>query len=331
MPKVRVNGIGLNYVEAGSGDPLLLIMGFGGDHLAWAFQTPVFAQRYRVIAFDNRGAGQSDVPDVPYTTRMMAEDAIGLLDALRIERAHVLGVSMGGMIAQEVALNHPERVRSLQLHCTLARPDGYMHALLESWRMVRTKVSPEEWMRIVALWLFSPRTYAERPEFVEAVIQTGIATPNPFTITGFLRQGDAVRTHDTLDRLGKLRQPALVSVAEDDILVPARFSRALAAAVPRAELRLIDGAGHAPRVPDRRLECDVRPPRMPHHHGPAHDGGGDAVPDTLANRRRRAPPHREGVDTVAQNLKLNLKVGAGQYAGGRVDFDSCVDASGFGD
>jgi 3-oxoadipate enol-lactonase len=244
MPKVRVNGIEVNYVEAGRGEVLLLIMGFGGDHLAWAFQMPAFAQRYRVIAFDNRGAGQSDAPDVPYTTRMMAEDAVGLLDALRIERAHVLGVSMGGMIAQELALNHPERVRSLQLHCTLARPDGYMQALLQSWRIVRTKVSLEEWLRIVTLWLFSPRTYAERPEFVEGVIQTGLANPHPFTITGFLRQGDAVRTHDTLDRLGKLRQPALVSVAEDDILVPPRFARALAAAVPRAELRLIDGAGH---------------------------------------------------------------------------------------
>jgi 3-oxoadipate enol-lactonase len=244
MPKVRVNGIGLNYVEAGTGDPLLLIMGFGGDHLAWAFQTPVFAERYRVIAFDNRGAGQSDVPDVPYTTRMMADDAVGLLDTLGIERAHVLGVSMGGMIAQEIALNHPARVRSLQLHCTLARPDRYMHALLESWRLVRAKATLEEWMRIVTLWLFAPKTYAERPEFVETVIQTGIANPNPFTITGFLRQGDAVRTHDTLDRLGKVRHPTLVSVAEDDILVPPRFSRALGAAVPGAELRLIDGAGH---------------------------------------------------------------------------------------
>ena len=244
MPKVRVNGIELNYVEVGSGEALLLIMGFGGDHLAWAFQTSVFAQSYRVIAFDNRGAGQSDVPDVPYSARMMADDAVGLLDHLKIERAHVLGVSMGGMIAQEVALNHPRRVRSLQLHCTMARADRYMQALIENWGVVRRKVTAEEWMRIVALWLFSPTTYVERPEFVEAIIQTGIANPHPFTLTGFLRQGDAVRTHDTLDRLGKLAVPTLVSVADDDILVPARFSRELAGAVPGAALKTIDGAGH---------------------------------------------------------------------------------------
>jgi 3-oxoadipate enol-lactonase len=244
MPRVKVNGIDLHYVEAGTGDPLLMIMGFGGDHLAWAFQVPALSTRYRVITFDNRGAGQSTVPDAPYSTRLMAEDAVGLLDALGVERAHVLGVSMGGMIAQEVALTHPRRVRSLQLHCTYARPDAYMLALMDRWRAIREKATPEDWLRTVALWLFSPHTYRERPEFVEMVIQTGLANPNPFTDTGFLRQGDAVRGHDALERLPTLRCPTLVSVAEDDILVPPRFSRALASRIPGAELHVIPAAGH---------------------------------------------------------------------------------------
>ena len=245
MAKLAVNGIEINCVEAGAGDPLLLIMGFGGDHLAWAFQVPVFAERHRVISFDNRGAGQSSAPDVPYTTRMLADDAVGVLDALGVERAHVLGVSMGGMIAQEVALNHPERVRTLQLHCTYARPDAYMRALMDGWRAVRAKATPEEWMRNVALWLFSPRTFAERPEFIEAIIQTALTSPHPFSWTGFLRQGDAVRAHDALGRLPTLACPTLVSVADDDVLVPPRFARELAAAIPGAALRTIDGAGHA--------------------------------------------------------------------------------------
>ena len=245
MPTVTVNGIDLHHVEAGSGEPLLLIMGFGGDHLAWAFQVPALSARYRVITFDHRGAGRSSVPDEPYSTRVMAQDAVGLLDALGVERAHVLGVSLGGMIAQEVALNHPGRVRSLQLHCTYARPDRYMLALMDAWRTVRARATPEEWLRTVALWLFSPRTYAERPDFVETVIQTALTNPHPFSLTGFLRQGDAVRGHDALDRLPGLTCPTLVSVAEDDILVPPRFAREVAAATPGAELRVIAGAGHA--------------------------------------------------------------------------------------
>ena len=245
MPTTRANGIELHYVEAGDGDPLLLIMGFGGDHQAWAFQVPALSASYRVISFDNRGTGRSSVPDAPYTTRLMADDAVGVLDALGIDRAHVLGVSMGGMIAQELALNHPRRVRSLQLHCTYARSDAYMRALMDVWRTVRTKSTAEEWLRTVALWLFSPVTFARRPELVETVIQTGLANPYPFSLTGFVRQGEAVRGHDALDRLPALACPTLVSVGEHDVLVPPRFAREIAAAVPKAELRIVDDGAHA--------------------------------------------------------------------------------------
>src|SRR4029450_2587664 len=270
MPKVRVNGIDLHYEESGGGEPLLMIMGFGGDHQAWAFQVPEFAERYRVITFDNRGAGQSDGPDVAYSTRMMADDAVGLLDVLRIERAHVLGVSMGGMIAQEVALDHRRLVRSLQLHCTYARPDQYMLALMEAWRGIRTKATLEEWMRTVALWLFAPRTYQERSDFVEAIIQTALANPYPFSLTGFLRQGDAVRAHDTLDRLPTLACATLVSVGTDDILVPPRFARQIASTIPKAQLRTFPDLGHAYfwEDPTAFTPMSLKFPKQPPNPGP---------------------------------------------------------------
>ena len=232
-------------VEAGAGDPLVLVMGFGGDHLAWGLQMPALAAKYRVVAFDNRGVGQSDTPDVPYSTPMMADDTVGLMDALGVDRAHICGVSMGGMIAQEIALRHPARVRTLQLHATLARPDAYMHALSEAWRGLRPKASREEWLRSLALWLFAPVTFAERPEFVELVLQNALANPYPQSLVGFLRQGEAVRAHDTLERLGEIRCPTLVSVAEHDVLVPPRFSHQIAQHVPGAEMKTIAGAGHA--------------------------------------------------------------------------------------
>ena len=233
------------YIEAGAGDPLVLVMGFGGDHLAWGLQIPELAAKYRVIAFDNRGVGQSDAPDLPYSTPMMADDTVALMDALGIERAHVCGVSMGGMIAQEVALRHPARVRTLQLHATLARPDAYMRALVEAWRKTRVALGREEALRVIALWLFAPRTYDERPEFVELVLQNAIANPHPQSLTGFVRQGDAVLGHDALERLERLRCATLVSVADQDILVPPRFSHAIAQRVPGAELKTIANAGHA--------------------------------------------------------------------------------------
>jgi pimeloyl-ACP methyl ester carboxylesterase len=233
------------YVEAGIGDPLVLVMGFGGDHLAWGLQIPAFAAKYRVIAFDNRGVGQSDAPDLPYSTAMMADDTVGLMDALGIERAHVCGVSMGGMIAQEIALRHPAHVRTLQLHATLARPDAYMRALVGGWRKTRIALGREDALRVIALWLFAPCTYEERAEFVELVLQNAIANPYPQSLTGFLRQGDAVLGHDTLERLERLRCPTLVSVADQDILVPPRFSHAIAQLVAGAELKTLAGAGHA--------------------------------------------------------------------------------------
>lgn len=244
MPTVRVGDIEMFYMDVGDGEPLLLIMGFGGDTTAWALQMADFSARHRVIAFDNRGVGQSDAPDHPYTTQMMAGDTLGLMDALGVDRTHVLGVSMGGMIAQELALARPDRVRSLHLACTFARPDTYTLALLAAWREMRLGLGRESTLRALALWLFSPTTYTERPDFIEALLQNSLANPYPQPLAGFLRQGEAVAAHDALERLPAIRCPTLVSVAEDDILVPPRFSREIGSLIRGAELQVVPGAGH---------------------------------------------------------------------------------------
>jgi len=118
MPEARIDGVNIHYDEAGEGEPLLLIMGYGMPGDAWLGSLP-FLGGFRCVYFDNRGTGRSDKPDGPYTIDRMAEDAAGLLDHLGIARTHVYGVSMGGMIAQELALRHPEKIRSLALGCTL--------------------------------------------------------------------------------------------------------------------------------------------------------------------------------------------------------------------
>src|SRR5512143_3933191 len=124
MPKTMINGVGISYDVSGSGDPLVMIMGLGGNRSTWRFQVPVFEKYYRVITFDNRGVGDSDKPKGPYSIRQMADDALGLMDHLGIARSHILGASLGGTIAQELAINYPDRVSKLILACTYPCHDG---------------------------------------------------------------------------------------------------------------------------------------------------------------------------------------------------------------
>jgi len=244
MPKVKVGDVQIFYQEAGRGDPLLLIMGWGADSTGWALQVPAFSAEFRCVAFDNRGCGQSDQPDVPYTTRLLASDAVGLMDALGIERAHVAGLSMGGMIAQEIAINHPERVRTLQLHATLARPDAYLVAVGRSLLWARAAFTREQFVQALLPWVFSPRTYGERPEVVELMVQRLVENPYPASLTGLTRQAEACWGHDTVERLHRVHCPTLVTVGEDDIFVPLRFARVLQERIPEAELVVIKDGGH---------------------------------------------------------------------------------------
>ena len=246
MPTVTANGVRLFYEETGAPDapPLVLIMGWGGDHTAWAFQVPALAVDHRVIALDNRGAGQSEVPEGPYTIPGMAADVVGLMDALGIARAHVCGASMGGMIAQELALRHPGRVRTLQLHCTAPSIDAYGRFLIDTLLTVKARGDREENVRAVMPWLLCRKTMVERPDFIRFWIERAVTYAYPTGYEGLARQADAIRGHDTTARLGEIRVPTLLTTGAEDILVPPASSRELHARIPGAELVTIDDAGH---------------------------------------------------------------------------------------
>ncbi|HEV8672430.1 MAG TPA: alpha/beta fold hydrolase [Methylomirabilota bacterium] len=246
MPLATVGGVKLyhEWHGAGPGAPLVLVTGLGGDSTAWGFQLAAFAPGRRCLVFDNRGVGRSDAPDVPFSTADMAADLLGLLDTLDVRRAHLLGVSMGGAIVQEAALADPDRIASLQLHCTWAGPDPYFRAVVEHFKTLRRRLEHEEFLRAVGPWVFTAACYAERPEFVELVVQRGLGHPHPQPLHGYLRQADAVLGHDTRARLGTLRCPTLVTVGTEDILTPPRLSREVAARIPEARLEVIPGAGH---------------------------------------------------------------------------------------
>jgi 3-oxoadipate enol-lactonase len=246
MPTVKVGDINIYYESHGSGEALLLIMGYGGYSGHWAPLIPSLSQEYRVISFDNRGTGRSDKPNIPYTIKMMADDAKGLLDAIGIDSAHVFGISMGGMIAQELALNYPDKVKSLILGCTFCggakaiQPTPEALAFLLNPEM--GKMSVEEQARIAVPWLWSQEFIDKNPEAVEMYV--AITSEYPTPAHGFARQAEAIMFHDTYDRLSQIKAPTLVIVGGADRIIPAENSKILASRIPNVEMVMLKNAGH---------------------------------------------------------------------------------------
>lgn len=244
MPFADVHGLRIAYDVHGDGFPLLLINGLGSDRGEWMAQVPAFAGRFRVIAFDNRGSGESGSPPGPYTTPAMADDAAALLSLLEVKRAHVLGVSLGGMIAQEVALRHPGRVDRLVLACTT--PGGEISVRPSPEALAAFARAPggdrESELRRTVPFLYSGRFQREHPEEIEAFIARRLAASS--SEEGYAAQLSAAVGHSAGDRLREIRSPTLVITGSADLLVPPVNSERIAARIPGAKLVRIPGAPH---------------------------------------------------------------------------------------
>src|SRR5581483_10269015 len=244
MPRVRVGEHELWYETEGTGDPVLLLMGLGGDHHGWALQRPALAARHRVVLLDSRDAGASDEARAPYGIADLAGDALGVMDHLGIQRFHVVGASMGGAIAQHLALQAPTRVASLVLVATWGRTDAFLRAVLASWRLLVERLAPAELLAVLAPWAFTSRFFAAPPPDVLA-LQAALAERGPLkSVAAYQRQVDACLAHDVLDLLPLLTTPTLVLVGEEDILTPPRYARAIAASLFASEVAVVAAAGH---------------------------------------------------------------------------------------
>jgi pimeloyl-ACP methyl ester carboxylesterase len=224
-----------------------LIMGLGASLDTWIAQRDAFAAHHRVILFDNRGAGESESPPPPWTVPDMAADAVGVLDALGIERAHVLGVSMGGMIAQEMAIGWPERVDRLVVAVSFARPDPLRRAFLLFRRWARLQGVDLVQEGVANLpWLVSPRVLNDQEE-LERIL--GVVSAMPLMAPdAYSHQIDAILEHDTLSRLHHVRAPTLVVAAAEDVLTPVYLSQEIAAAIPGARLTVLPRGNHAVQI-----------------------------------------------------------------------------------
>lgn len=246
MPIAQANGIDLYYEEAGSGPTLLLLNGEGGNTLDWASLLPALTYRFRVVTFDARGAGRSSAPPGPYTTRQMADDAAAVLDRVGAARAHVVGLSLGGMIAQELALAHPDRVDRLVLVATHARParpafwDAWTTFFVQAQERGLDRAGTVLWFMA---WMFTP-AFMARHEQVQEAVAMWLDDPLLAPAHGRTAQGAAARDHDTLERLPLIAAPTLVVVGDQDILTPVANARELVEGIPGARLQVLEGGGH---------------------------------------------------------------------------------------
>ena len=245
MATSTINGISIYHEEHGDGVPLLLIMGFTANATAWEVALPGLARQHRVIMFDNRGAGRTDQPEGPYTMAQLAVDAIGVLDQLGVARAHVYGVSMGGMIAQHVYLRHPDRVLSLTLGCTTPGGEHAVQAPAEVVQtlLAATSMTPEQAFAANLPILYSDAfVAAHKDELLARATQYAHLRATPQGVQGQLA---AIVGHDTYERLPDFRVPTLVLHGDADQLVPTANGKILAERIPGAQLVLYPGARHS--------------------------------------------------------------------------------------
>ncbi len=254
MEVVVPDGTRLYVVEQGPRDaePVLWLQGLNAPAAAWAVQLAHFGQTRRSVAPDARGVGKSDAPPGPYSTAQLAEDAVAVLDAVGIDSAHVVGTSLGGAAAQELALRHPKRVRSLALLASFAVQSPRSAALLKSWRELYPLAVKhrEAWELQAYAWLFTDKFWRTEAN-VRAALRFARTQPQQ-SVQGFLGQVDAALAHDTRDRLGQLKVPAAVIHGREDQLSPFACGEELARLIPGAELTALDGVGHAANLEGQR-------------------------------------------------------------------------------
>ena len=245
MPSVDASGTELHYEHAGEGEPMLLIQGMSATHLAWGRPFLDELERsFECIVFDNRGMGLSGRAELPFAIADLAADTAALLDALELETAHVVGISMGGMIAQELALAHPERIRTLTIggsYC--GGPEGTLMAPEDLQMLGAAMASGDREQVFRAMWEInlSPGFREDDSRFA-AFTEMGSALPAPRPVV--LQQMRACGAHDTHERLGQISLPTLVIHGDADRLLGYANGRQIAARIPGARLETLEDVGH---------------------------------------------------------------------------------------
>jgi len=243
MPRIVIGDGALYYERQGVGFPVMLITGLSGFAAFWQDQVAAFAKKFDVITHDHRGIGQSDLTRSGFTVDRMAADVIGLMDALEIERAHIVGHSTGGAMAQILAIEHPKRIASIVLSATWTKPDAYFRRLFNLRKDILLRLGPSAYVQANTLYLYPPSFVARNNERLRQLEAQNLSVFPPTEVAA--SRIDAILAFDRTEQLAKIKTPTLVVGAEDDIVTPAYFSEELARLIPGAEIKIFPRGGHA--------------------------------------------------------------------------------------
>ena len=243
MPKVAVAGGEIYYEEAGQGPPLVFISGLNGVGRYWQPQVPVFSRHYRVVTYDQRGTGASDRLQREFSVEQMAAETVGLMDALKIERAHIVGMSTGGAIGQIMAIDHPQRVARLALCSTWTHCDPWFRRLFEARRAMYQQAGSELHAMFHPLFLYSPDYVIAHDTEIDEERRNAVTGAPPVEIS--VGRINALLKFDRRSGLSRIKAPTLVTASDDDFITPRYFSEALAQTIPDAKLVIRRGGGHS--------------------------------------------------------------------------------------
>ena len=247
MPKVRANNVELYYEQTGSGEPMVLIPYLAADQACYAFQVADYAKHFTCISVDVRGAGQSDKPDMPYTTELFADDIAAFMQAIGVEKAHIFGLSLGAAVGMWLAAKHPQRVKTLGLHSAWPKTDPFLKTVVESWQAAARGLGSVPDMVITGIfpWCFTPGLYATKPDYIKSLADFVRSRPEQ-PLDAFLRESDAVIGHDVKDGLGRIKAPTQITFGRFDMCTSTRFADALHGGIKGSEVHVFEDCSHAP-------------------------------------------------------------------------------------
>ncbi len=249
MPSVRIRDLDYFYESQGAGEPLVFLSGLGGDHRAFSVTVRHFSTRFQALAPDNRDVGRSSRVEGDYTSADMADDVAAWLDALGVGRVHLVGHSLGALVAQEFALRHGDQLRSLVLASSHAGANEWRRAVLAAWMSMRRLLGAGDFTRATLPWLVGPRFY-KTPAQVEGLVRFAERNEWPQDADAFCRQATVAMEHEARGRLAGIRVPTLVVSGARDLVNPPDVAAELSREIPGSELILLDDVGHMPHIED---------------------------------------------------------------------------------